>query len=487
MVPATRVLPQEGKAGRTGPNRPLRGPAFNPYPHWTGASADLSPMDTPPPQPKKMSRPTVSAVLDDGRMVELLFDPQRKRTSFAVWDGARWTRQTEVKAGATPLRPYAATNNLIANRVVLLPSEPAEFDTSEALYAAVQQHIHRYVDVSPRFERLSTLYVLLSWVYDRFNELPYLRLRGDFGSGKTRFLLTVGALMYKPIFASGASTISPIFHTLDAFRGTLILDEGDFRFSDEKAEIVKILNNGNVKGLPVLRTEVNRHGEFNPRAFHVFGPKLIATRGMYEDRALESRFLTEPMRGGSLRSDIPISLPDSHEEEARALRNQLLMYRFRMHGASIDTPALDDAEIEPRLRQIFAPMIALADSPSLKDELQWLAREWSTELAADRSMDMEADVLAVICDLIDDGGSNLPIKQIRSSFLERHGGEYGPITNKAMGVLVRHRLGLTTRKTQGNYAIPVSEHAKLERLCERFGVFDNDDHEEESGDQDPLF
>jgi hypothetical protein len=30
-----------------------------------------------------------------------------------------------------------------------------------------------------------------------------------------------------------------------------------FRFSDEKAEIVKILNNGNVSGLPVLRTMMN--------------------------------------------------------------------------------------------------------------------------------------------------------------------------------------------------------------------------------------
>ena len=39
-------------------------------------------------------------------------------------------------------------------------------------------------------------------------------------------------------------------------RGTLIVDEGDFRFSDEKAELVKILNNGNGRGFPVLRQRV---------------------------------------------------------------------------------------------------------------------------------------------------------------------------------------------------------------------------------------
>src|SRR5208282_3153868 len=109
------------------------------------------------------------------------------------------------------------------------------------------------------FEGIATYYVLLTWLYDAFNELPYLRLRGDFGTGKTRALLVVGSLCYKPFFASGASTVSPLFHILDAFRGTLILDEADFRFSDEKAEIVKILNNGNMRGMAVLRTMINRH------------------------------------------------------------------------------------------------------------------------------------------------------------------------------------------------------------------------------------
>jgi tRNA A37 threonylcarbamoyladenosine biosynthesis protein TsaE len=72
------------------------------------------------------------------------------------------------------------------------------------------------------FENVATHYVLLTWLYDAFNELPYLRLRGDYGSGKTRALLTIGSLCYKAFFASGASTVSPTFHTLDAFRGTLM-------------------------------------------------------------------------------------------------------------------------------------------------------------------------------------------------------------------------------------------------------------------------
>ena len=170
-----------------------------------------------------------------------------------------------------------------------MPSEPVDHGGKEALLADIEAYLHRYVDLSPLFEKNAAHYVLLTWVYDAFNELPYLRFQGEYGSGKTRALIALGSVAYKGFFASGASTVSPIFHTLDTFGGTLVLDEADLRFSDKTADLVKILNNGTVRGLPVLRTLQNRQKEFNPAAFHVFGPKVIAMRGRFSDPALESR------------------------------------------------------------------------------------------------------------------------------------------------------------------------------------------------------
>jgi hypothetical protein len=240
--------------------------------------------------------PTISGILDDGTIMEMVFQSTIFETAFVVWQKENWRIEKSFQtSNHDKLIPYSAHNNLIKNEIVLLPSEPEEYDTEEKLLADIQEFIHRYVDLSLLFEKVATYYVLLSWIYDDFNELPYLRVRGDTGSGKTRFLLIVGSLCYKPIFASGASSVSPLFRILAAFRGTLIIDEGDFRMSDEKAEIVKILNNGNAKGFPVLRTEVVDKREFNPTAYQVFGPKLVATRGYFEDRALESRCITEEL------------------------------------------------------------------------------------------------------------------------------------------------------------------------------------------------
>ena len=110
-----------------------------------------------------------------------------------------------------------------------------------------------------------------------------------------------------------------------------MLDEADFRFSDQTAELTKILNNGNAVGFPVLRSVPNDKKLYDPRAFSVFGPKLIAMREFFRDPALESRFLTETMGREPPAKGIPISLPDSFAAEATALRSKLLAYRFAAH------------------------------------------------------------------------------------------------------------------------------------------------------------
>ncbi|UGX94268.1 hypothetical protein G6321_00053530 [Bradyrhizobium barranii subsp. barranii] len=422
---------------------------------------------------KKTIIPTASAVLEDGTLVEMAFQPKQRRTLFAIYSAGRWTLQDAVDIGSDArLVPFSPNNNLVKNEVVLLPSEPTIYGSEEKLVADIQEFIHRHVDLDVSFEKVATYYVILTWLYDAFNELPYLRFRGDYGTGKTRALLVLGSLCYKGFFASGASTVSPIFHTLDAFRGTLIFDEADFRFSDEKAEIVKILNNGNVSGLPVLRTMMNNQREFNPRAFQVFGPKIVATRGSYDDKGLESRFITEEMGSRPLRSDIPINLPENLKDEARELRNKLPLYRFhRRMDVKLDE-SLVDPKLEPRLNQILLPLLSVVSDENLRTDLRSMAFDAQLSLVADRGLLVEAQVLEILAELM--AGLDrpvVPVADIVAILIDRYGFEYErPITNRWIGSIIRKRLNIRTYKSHGVYVVPTGDRSKIELLCARYGV-----------------
>jgi hypothetical protein len=418
--------------------------------------------------------PTVARVYSD-TLVELLYDPAKRTTALAVsrFDGL-WNTEQEVSIGTgETLVPYSPSNNLIASGCVLLPSEPVEYGLKEELVADIRAFLHRYVDLSPLFEQIAAYYVLLSWVHDAFGELPYLRLRGDYGTGKTRALHTIGSLCYRPFFASGASTVSPIFHTLDSFGGTLILDEADLPYSDAKADLVKILNNGTAKGMPVLRTIQNRYKEFNPYAFKVYGPKLIATREPFQDVALESRFFTEETYARPLRPGIPVHLPVCMKDEALALRNRLLHFRFSEFFRVKTDPAALIEGVEPRTNQSAFALLSLVDDTTLRVDIQNWLKDKNVELARARREVPDAYVLAaVIATFAEHNEGPAPVAEITQRFNKDNADRFGSMSYRGAGAVLRGRLNLETKKTGGVFVVPACERAKLPALSRRYAISD---------------
>ncbi|GMV90920.1 MAG: hypothetical protein AMXMBFR82_06980 [Candidatus Hydrogenedentota bacterium] len=416
------------------------------------------------------SKPLASATLADGGLLETLYDPIEKRTSFCLAREGKWKTASEIVIDRQKFVPYSPENNLIQHGTVLFPSAVEEYGTEAELVQDIREFIRRYVDLSPLFEEVAAYYVLFTWLYDSFNELPYLRAMGDYGSGKTRFLLTVGSICYLPIFASGASTVSPLFRILDAFRGTLIIDEADLRWSDERADMVKILNNGNARGFPVLRTELTPTRELNPVAYSVFGPKLVATRAEFSDKALESRFLTERMGVRPLRADIPINLPKSLWQEARNLRNKLLAFRIRNHSLVRPLEGVADANLEPRLNQIFSPLLSVIQEPEARDKIRSLIRQYNRQVISERGMTAEAQVLEVMRALLN-ANEPLSVKVITERFANLHEAEYQrKITPRWIGWLIRQRLGFSTNKTNGTFVVSNLDPEVLERLEAKYGL-----------------
>ena len=370
------------------------------------------------------------------------------------------------------LCPLPAHSPLLVHSIVSLPTACGVSSTIGELVQRIEQFLRQWIYLQDTEYLITAYYIVMTWIYDDFDAVPYLRVRGDFGSGKTRFLTVVGSLCNKAIFTSGASTVAPLFHLLHQLAGTLILDEADFRFSSETAEITKILNNGNASGFPVLRCQKTKSGQFETVAYTVYGPKIIASRGLYQDEALESRCISFEM--GCHKGDIgsvPLSLPDDFGVLATKLRNDLLAFRFDNLGKIKTSASLKMQGVSNRLRQVYAPFFSICSNDGHKEQLVTYAKEQHAQQLADRGLSTESEMLKVMQELTYEGCEALSIADLCARFKKKYGSNYErTITPKWIGSIVRGKLLLATRKSNGRYVICENQKTKIEALCERFDV-----------------
>lgn len=374
-----------------------------------------------------------------------------------------------IEFGTTPIAP-PISNGMVESGTILLASGVAPYGSQKQLVAEIKEFIRRYADVPEFWEEIIAHYILMTWVYDRFTAVAYLRFLSEPGTGKSRLLQIIVHLVYKGISASGAITASPLFRLMELWGGTLVIDEADFKDSDAWAEIVKILNCGYMRGVPVIRSE-RVGGTYEPRSFDPFGPKIIANRSRFQDPALESRCITLEGEEGKLRADVPRQLPPQFFEEAGRLRNKLLQWRFD----NFDRIKADESQLlhlEPRLAQIGTPIYSVSDDPEFRKRfLDFLSERGAEE----RSERPQAVVVEAIKELVkfDDAAlapsdGQLTVKSVtdRANKINETRGMGEAMSAKKVGGIIRS-LGFKPKRKQEGYMFPVNP----KRLAELVGKY----------------
>jgi len=405
-------------------------------------------------------------VLSDGTVGEMVVSNEGARAFVIVKNGS----VRKVYYYDDGQITYLPINDPLVGQVVHFSATAVPYQSQSALFQEIKDYIHRYLELPDDFEEISALYVILSWVYEFAPSIPYLRVIGDWGSGKTRFLQVVGSICFRPIFASGATTPSPVFRILEKFQGTLVFDEADFKDSSAWVEMVKLLNNGYRPGMPVLRAE-KENGKWYPRSFQVFGPKLIATRFQFRDEALESRCLTAEMMALT-RDDIPRVLPASFEDEVKELRSKLLTFRLanlmNLKGKSFGNELLEP-NLQPRLQEILIPLKAMLNGDQFMAEtLASFVHRLQENLFSRRRESQSGKVMAALCELHGEGieltSANVAerINQNDEESTEMSAEKVGRITN---------RLGFSKdRIGKGRQRIIRWDGERVTRLSATYGL-----------------
>ncbi len=353
---------------------------------------------------------------------------------------------------------------LAKKNVVTFPSNVLDYGKPEDLFKEVRAFIYKYWDAkNPSDYDLSTYYVLHSYLYDKFDEVPYLQNLGAYGSGKTRNLLTVGGLCYRATFISGALTESTLFHLIDIFKGTQNIDEGDWSSSDLWASLFKILNQGYSRGMSVIRMREGKDGKLFPVAYDTYSPKTLSTRKPFKDEALNSRCIKLYAKDPEyLRDDIPLNLTEEFYIERQALINKLLMWRMRNYPtAKLDKSLQSEIKCsEPRLKQIIIPVISSVNSSVARKKLIDYITQRENNLIEERKDTIEYAVFKSILDF----AKNCKYPTVGEI------AETVELSPQKCGRIMKNALGFVTETDTDGHKRLFWKKEQLVKLGKRFGL-----------------
>ena len=364
----------------------------------------------------------------------------------------------------------------ITESVIQLPTGWAAYGSTMELKNEVKELIRTYVDLADMDMEYCSWYVMLSWVYDRMNTIPYLRFLGDTGCGKSRALDVIGRMCYKSLMMAGAVTPAPIYREIMRFRGSLILEEADFKDTTEKGEVITILNCGIERGRAVIRCSSE-----NPNILEVlpcFGPKIFATRYTFLDKALEARCITCNMEETD-REDVPALLGSKFFARARELRKKLLLWRFHYRNA-IDPDAVEDIDlgpVEPRLKQMGLPFaLPFKDMPDVMEEFRGFMKKRQAEIIHERSESDDGLIVASIFHMAKEEGRDWVSS---SKIADSLSTERNPVKPQKVGRVFRS-LNLATKKSRNpdgkQLHFLVWDRTRMRKLLKRY--FPVEDREE---------
>lgn len=356
--------------------------------------------------------------------------------------------------------------DVFEKKIVLFPTSVSEYGDDRSLNLRITSFVKKYLDIEESLLFLIPYFVKMSWVYDRGRIVCYLAGRGDFGSGKTRFSDVIGSICYKPIFLAGATSDAYLFRCIELFKGTLVINELERINTDIYSQIVNILNNGYEKGHPIGRVEGDRKRVL--RAFDVFSPKIITSRGQFKDLALESRIINVGL-AETRRDDIPDELPPEFEMEALDIRNNLLLYRFRNLGKTMDIPVGELGGLSRRTRQTFRPLMLCANTNQEISEIAACARNYQSEILQDRQSSLEGVAVKILFDT-HSSGQRLSIGEWAERINQEIKNPKELMTPRRLGSIVRKSFKLTTEQSTGGLYYVMYDEERLNYLFYRYGI-----------------
>jgi hypothetical protein len=234
---------------------------------------------------------------------------------------------------------------------VLPWADPIEGDR---VATGLAEALKRYVVLSDTSADAVALWVLHTWLFDKFTIAPRLAITSPTkGCGKTTVLRFLNQVVRRP---KRAGSISPpaLFRAVEQFSPTIILDETE-KYVEHGSDLHALLNEGHCKGGTVLRVLGDKQ---ELREFSVFAAVAFAANGKLPDDLEQRSIVIEMQRRRA----------DENVAELREDRCEPLQNLARMCARWADDVADLIRDHDPdmgglinRIADNWRPLFAIAD------------------------------------------------------------------------------------------------------------------------------
>ena len=236
---------------------------------------------------------------------------------------------------------------------------------------------------------LMALWVLHTYLVEKFNKTPLMYFYGVKETGKSRAGEVLEELAFRCERLT-SPTEATLFRAADYFKGTLIIDEIKLWGRDGNLEVARLIKSRYKRGLMVSRCNMEQKGEDQIEYFDVFAPLVICTTESIPD-IIESRCITFLMQK-NIRSNVEKEID---EERSRKLRNKLTIFR----ATFLDKELPESKPIaRRRLNEILFPLyqILLLMDPQQKDKFKKIVEGMMKSKEEEEGMTLEAEIIKEI-------------------------------------------------------------------------------------------
>src|SRR3989344_397130 len=230
--------------------------------------------------------------------------------------------------------------------------------------------IKKYIELEKEIDYfLVTAWILGTYFFPIFYAYPFLHIKAPKGSGKSQFLNLLTQLCFNAVKAR--PSLAAFGDTVDALRGTYLIDQADSLERKGNEELLDILTDSYKKSggtRRILTFDKKRNRE--TVEFKTYSPKVFASiRELPED--LRDRCLIVPL----IRSQRNFPDPDDSNDDWREVRGKIYTLLMTNYGAVVSLYSISKIQYRPtqeiigRSLELWLPFEVILECAGMQEKI----------------------------------------------------------------------------------------------------------------------